>query len=85
MSQPGKGDSYRSVSQITDYIAQNGQLDVPVDKNLLGSVSPISYGHCKAGEQSPSENSPAKAGSIVALVVYSVRFGIAATDVGECT
>ena len=85
MSQPGKGDSYRSVSQITDHIAQNGQMVIPVDKILLGSVGPISYGHGKRGEQSPSENSPAQAGSIVALVAYSVRFGIAAMDVGECS
>jgi hypothetical protein len=35
------------VSQITGYIAQNGQLVNPVDKNLLGSVRPISYRHGK--------------------------------------
>ena len=84
MSQPGKGDIPPRVGQITPYIGQSRQKAEPVDKILLGSVRPISYGRSKAGEQSPSENSPARAGSIVTLVVYPVRLGVAVMHVGEC-
>ena len=56
-----------------------------MDKNLLGSVRAISYGHYKTGEQSPSKDSPVQAGIIVVLVAYSVGFGVATIDGGECS
>ena len=58
------------MGQITPDIGQNRQIANPVDKNLLGSVRPIFYRRTKQGEQSPSENSPVTAGSIVAQVDY---------------